>query len=173
VYNYGRDRLTHVTALVSTSGAISQSYRYEPWGEPLGFVGTLHNPFQYTSSYNDGNGLYMMGARYYQPVSGRFTRLDPLPESIISLNRYAYAGCNPTNFIDPTGLEEECSAGEWALSVVGAIASGVGLGAAIASVPATGPIGGTAAVSLAASAVGAAVSVAQLTVCIAEELDFP
>ncbi|MDP9382987.1 MAG: hypothetical protein M3Q29_23190 [Chloroflexota bacterium] len=39
-----------------------------------------YNPFRYTGTYLDGaTGMYQMGARYYQPNTGRFTQLDPLP----------------------------------------------------------------------------------------------
>jgi hypothetical protein len=45
-----------------------------------------------------------MGARYYQPGTGRFTQLDPLPTSVFEGNRYHYTGGNPVNYTDPTGL---------------------------------------------------------------------
>ena len=45
-----------------------------------------------------------MGARYYQPSIGRFTQLDPHPHKLLDVNRYAYAGCNPANYSDPSGL---------------------------------------------------------------------
>ncbi len=48
-----------------------------------------------------------MGARYYQPASGRFTQLDPHPGQLLTVNRFAYVGCNPTNGTDPTGLFED------------------------------------------------------------------
>ena len=47
-----------------------------------------------------------MGARYYHPVLGRFTGVDPvgfLEESIHSHNRYAYANNNPYKYVDPDG----------------------------------------------------------------------
>ncbi len=65
----------------------------------------LH-PFLFTGVYKDGaTGWYSMTQRYYQSVSGRFTQLVPLSKNLISVNRYAYAGSNPTNFTDPTGLD--------------------------------------------------------------------
>jgi RHS repeat-associated protein len=97
--------LNSVTALVSTAGVLANTYSYDPWGQTIASTGTATNPWQFTSSYNDtATGLYLMGARYDQPASGRFTQQDPLPRNLISLNRYAYAGCNPANFTDPTGL---------------------------------------------------------------------
>jgi RHS repeat-associated protein len=97
--------LNSVTALVSTAGVLANTYSYDPWGQTIASTGAVYNPWQFTSSYNDtATGLYQMGARYDQPASGRFTQLDPLPRSLISANRYAYAGCNPANFTDPTGL---------------------------------------------------------------------
>jgi len=45
-----------------------------------------------------------MTQRYYQPAAGRFTQFDPLPESVMLPNRYEYAECNPSNYVDPSGL---------------------------------------------------------------------
>jgi uncharacterized protein RhaS with RHS repeats len=47
-----------------------------------------------------------MGARYYDPVLGRFMGVDPAPPSlgnVHSLNRYAYANNNPYRYVDPDG----------------------------------------------------------------------
>lgn len=57
-------------------------------------------------SYDAHTGLSYMTARYYDPVLGRFTGVDPQgfdPESPSSFNRYAYANNNPAKFVDPDG----------------------------------------------------------------------
>jgi hypothetical protein len=46
-----------------------------------------------------------MGVRTYNYGYARFTQPDPRGSSVTDLNRYAYAGCNPANFIDPTGTQ--------------------------------------------------------------------
>ncbi len=40
--------------------------------------------------------------RYYEPVSGRFTRRDPLSY----FQEFTYVGNSPHGFLDPSGLEE-------------------------------------------------------------------
>ncbi len=50
---------------------------------------------------------YDYGARMYDPVIGRFLSIDPLTEHNYSINPYAYCSNNPTNKIDPTGMEDE------------------------------------------------------------------
>ena len=172
--NYGRDRLGSITALVGASGDVVRSYRYDPWGTTLQATGSAYNPFQYTGTYQDAaTGYYQMGARYYQPASGRFTQLDPLPKMLVTNNRYAYAGCNPANYIDPTGLDHIDEVGVSARSVCedglregaieGAVAGGIGaaLGLALGVVTAvSGGVGGVVATialtALAGSAGGAA-----------------
>jgi RHS repeat-associated protein len=46
-------------------------------------------------------GLYYFGARYYDPSIGRFISVDPLAEFH---SPYVYAGNNPVNITDLTGL---------------------------------------------------------------------
>jgi RHS repeat-associated protein len=124
--NYGRDRLGTITALTSGSQNLTNTYHYDPWGQAIGGSGSAYNPFQYTATYKDAaTGLYQMGARYYQPSSGRFTQLDPHPGQLLTVNRYAYVGCNPTNATDPTGLHpsgfDACTAAiDGALGLIGA-----------------------------------------------------
>jgi RHS repeat-associated protein len=50
----------------------------------------------------DPTGLYYMGARYYDPNSGRFLSADPLGHGA-SMDLYSYCGGDPNNGLDPTG----------------------------------------------------------------------
>ena len=63
----------------------------------VGYVGkTLDN----------GTELAYLGARYYDPLLGRFMGVDPKgfdPDNLHSFNRYAYANNNPHKFVDPDG----------------------------------------------------------------------
>ena len=63
----------------------------------LGFAG---KPF------DNQTGLSYMGARYYNPVIGRFMGVDPVgfqEDNIHSFNKYAYGNNNPYRFVDPDG----------------------------------------------------------------------
>jgi RHS repeat-associated protein len=51
--------------------------------------------------YRSGTGIYQVGARTYDPQSGRFLQEDP---SMEGMGDYTYANNNPANFTDPTGL---------------------------------------------------------------------
>lgn len=89
----------------------SSGQEYRPFGSELykttqrenhvGFTGKLHD---------DATGLSYYGARYYDPVIGRFMSVDPVgfkADSPISFNRYAYAGDNPLKYVDPDGQYPE------------------------------------------------------------------
>jgi RHS repeat-associated protein len=54
----------------------------------------------------DISGFYYLGARYYEPTSGRFLSPDPFGHGA-SMSLYDYAGGDPVNFVDPTGRELE------------------------------------------------------------------
>jgi RHS repeat-associated protein len=54
--------------------------------------------------------MYYLRARYYEPTIGSFLTQDPFPGFVVapqSLNRCVYAGNNPTNWVDPSGLVRE------------------------------------------------------------------
>jgi RHS repeat-associated protein len=49
------------------------------------------------------DGLSMLGARYYDPVVGRFVSPDPISFAG-GMNLYAYCDGDPVNAVDPSGL---------------------------------------------------------------------
>jgi RHS repeat-associated protein len=94
----------------ANGGSYLDSYTYSPFGENLSSTGTVNNPFQYVGEYgvsDEDNGLYSMGAREYDPTTGRFTQQDSLGLNGGDTNLYRYALDNPTSFIDPSGHEDD------------------------------------------------------------------
>jgi len=101
VYYYGLDGHGNVANLTDRSGNVVNAYLYDPYGNSLGKTETasIVNPWQYEGAfYEPESGIYLMGARYYAPQLGRFLQQDPLGGG------YAYAGSDPCNNSDPTGL---------------------------------------------------------------------
>ena len=102
------------TPMLATNeaGNVVWKENYRPYGEKvlnqaansnttnkIGFAG---KPF------DNQTGLTYMGARYYDPVIGRFMGVDPVgfqENNIHSFNRYAYANNNPLKYIDPDGKQ--------------------------------------------------------------------
>lgn len=84
---------------------------YQPYGERLDKAVGADNPQWYTGKVEDkDDGLMYYGARYYDPVIGRFMAVDPVgfnAKKPMSFNRYAYAADNPYFYTDPTGMLEE------------------------------------------------------------------
>ncbi len=78
-------------------------YTYDSWGNPTTAAGPLAtiNQYRYATGYTDNQtGLTKMGARYYNPTTGRFTQTDPSGKD----QHYMYGGNNPITNNDPTGL---------------------------------------------------------------------
>lgn len=57
---------------------------------------------EWRGHYLDATGFYYLGARYYDPVSGRFLSADPLGHDA-SLSLYDYCNGDPVNGLDPDG----------------------------------------------------------------------
>lgn len=75
-----------------------------PWGQVASDTGT---PVRFRlggQEYDQETGLYSLRARYYDPQLGRFLSEDPIGIAG-GLNLYAYAGNDPVNARDPSGLE--------------------------------------------------------------------
>ena len=94
------------------SGAVLWKENYRPYGERLNnqASGTAAQTGFTGKPFDAATGLSYMGARYYNPMLGRFMGVDPVgfkEENIHSFNRYAYANNNPYKFVDPDGKYAE------------------------------------------------------------------
>ena len=68
--------------------------------------GSGSEDYRYTSKPEDPKGLYYYGARYYNPVLGRFITRDTVFGDLTdpqSQNRYVYCMNNPHKYTDPDG----------------------------------------------------------------------
>ena len=111
---YHSDHLGSASVLVDAQGQVVALHRYHPFGESQAQAGAPAADYSYTDKELDSAiGLYYYGARYYDPVVGRFISVDPLyfeqPEKELAdpqmLNLYAYARNNPVQNVDPDGRD--------------------------------------------------------------------
>ncbi|MBI5086320.1 MAG: RHS repeat protein [Acidobacteria bacterium] len=132
-YIYVTDFQGNVSALVDEAGAVAQRYTYGVFGQNVGAEGAVANPLRFVArEYDEETGLYRIGLRYYDPLTGRFLQKEPMSaDSLLALrargemaaavgmgklaglmrkpgglNAYAYASNNPVNRADVTGLDE-------------------------------------------------------------------
>ncbi|GIF75450.1 RHS repeat-associated core domain-containing protein [Asanoa siamensis] len=145
-YYYLVDGLGSVVGLVDGTATKVNSYSYDPYGNQLSASQQVPNPWRYAAGMLDGpTGLTKFGARYYDPALGRFSQRDPSGQDL----PYGYAGCNPVNNTDPTGLSWQCALAEYSTfalagAIFGALGFGVGgpAGATIGFIVGTSVFGG-------------------------------
>ncbi len=95
-------------ALVDALAQVMQRYSYDAYGNTLGFdpVNALTSLLYSGETFDAATGLHYLRARFYDPATGRFNRLDPFSGFIsdpASLHKYAYCIGDPINGIDPSG----------------------------------------------------------------------
>ena len=84
-----------------------QDVSYQPFGEAGGKIGATPGTTNYENEqWNGGDllaafGVVNLGARVYDPVIGRFLSRDPILQAS---NPYVFAGNDPVNSSDPTGM---------------------------------------------------------------------
>ena len=92
-----------VVAITDSTGHTVGSFSYDPFGNLNGLTGSVTSPIGYASGYLDSStGLYYLMNRYYDPATAQFVSIDPLVAT--TGQPYQYAGDDPINGSDPSGL---------------------------------------------------------------------
>ncbi|WP_325315987.1 RHS repeat-associated core domain-containing protein [Microcoleus sp. PH2017_28_MFU_U_A] len=102
------DGLGSTRGLTNASGAVTDTYAYDAFGNSIASTGGTANNYLFAGEQFDPNlGDYYLRQRYYDTDSGRFTRRDTYEGKLnepLTLHKYAYANSNPVSFVDPNGL---------------------------------------------------------------------
>lgn len=103
----GTDRHGDLTHLHQTTGTVTNTALYDPYGDPLTTTGTFTPTIGYQGDWTDPtSGHVWQGARWYQPATGTFLSRDTIQGELttpVTLNRYTYANNSPLNYWDPDG----------------------------------------------------------------------
>jgi RHS repeat-associated protein len=93
--------------VVNDTGALQSQNEYDGYGITYPEISGPQSDFRFVGAKgyvtDDDTGLDMLGHRFYIPQLGRFLNQDPIGQAG-GLNIYAYAGDNPVNDSDPSGL---------------------------------------------------------------------
>jgi RHS repeat-associated protein len=94
--------------LTDLAGAIVELYAFDAYGNAIGFDPSVAlTEFLYSGEQFDSKiGQQYLRARYYDPATGRFNRLDPFFGNLTdpqSLHKYLYVHVDPINGTDPSG----------------------------------------------------------------------
>ncbi len=104
---YSYDGHGSVRQLTDASGAVTDSYTYDAFGNLIGRTGTTPNEYLYAGERFDAEtGMYHLRARYLNPSSGRFQTVDSYEGRRFdprTLHKYFYAHDDPINLTDPNG----------------------------------------------------------------------
>ncbi len=113
VYYGHTDGVENVMALTDQGQALRRTYAYDAWGQLAGggdyggLNGTDRARFKGALWLGPEVDFYYMRNRWYEPKTGRFLSEDPIGLAG-GINPYTYAGNDPVNGSDPTGLTGDC-----------------------------------------------------------------
>ena len=103
---YGTNGHHDVTWTASSTGTVSGTVRYDPWGTGISTTGSVPD-FRFQSSWaDDTTKLSWVITRWYASAQGRFMSEDTLlgePRQPDSRHLYAYGEGEPVGRADPTG----------------------------------------------------------------------
>jgi RHS repeat-associated protein len=98
------DGLGSTTIALSSTGSVTAVQLFAPYGSWRYSKGSMPTDYTFTGQRLDREtGLLYYGARYYDPLSGRFTQADLRQNNVVGMDPYAYVGENPETLVDPNG----------------------------------------------------------------------
>jgi RHS repeat-associated protein len=128
---YGYDGHGSVRQLTNSTGAVTDTYDYDAFGNLINSTGSTPNNYLFAGEqYDPALGLYYNRARYLNTTTGRFWDLDSFegqPNDPLSLHKYLYAGGDPVNRFDPSGNQIDDLVGSFGLDATLNAVSTVGL----------------------------------------------
>jgi len=102
-----------VTQITDDTGSVITSFDYDAYGNKLSESNSINNTVQFSSKeWEEYVSLIYFGARYYDPLIGRWLTPDPAG-FVDGLNLYLYVNNNPVNLIDLYGLSGERRGKTW------------------------------------------------------------
>lgn len=102
------DDLGNVVGVTDSTGMIQGGFAYSPFGKAISETSSYAAFLRFIGEFGvsgEGNGLSMMGARFYDRTLGRFTSVDPIGLNSGDLNFYRYVLNSPVSFVDPFGTK--------------------------------------------------------------------
>ncbi|MFJ6938604.1 ricin-type beta-trefoil lectin domain protein [Streptomyces sp. NPDC101132] len=108
---------TATTMVAAATGQALTRRKFDPYGNQRGAFGDNwrgNRTFLGTGTEDSATGLTHIGAREYEPATGRFITVDPLIDDSdpLQMNGYTYANANPVANWDPDGMAlAECASG--------------------------------------------------------------
>ncbi len=97
------DQLGSTRLATDSSGNVSGTFSYAPYGALEGSTGETASPMGFAGQFTDAEtGLQYLRARFYDPSTAQFLTIDPLAAH--THTPYLYGNANPTTFVDPSGL---------------------------------------------------------------------
>jgi RHS repeat-associated protein len=105
---YGFDGHGSVRYLTSSTGAVTDTYDYDAFGNLISSTGSTPNSYLFAGEqFDPALGIYYNRARYYDQRVGRFWSMDideGDDDAPFSLHKYLYTLADPVYFVDPSGL---------------------------------------------------------------------
>ena len=105
-YYYNNDHLGTPQTMTDSSGNMVWRANYAAFGQAsVSESSTVTNNLRFPGQYFDEEtGLHYNWNRYYDPVSGRYTQVDPIGFAAGDENLYRYNWNSSQNMFDPYGL---------------------------------------------------------------------
>ncbi len=111
-YECGDSQGTHTVTIDAGSSQAETRRYFTPYGRNRGTAPTswLDNRAFVNQATDPATGLNLLGARVYDPATGRFLQRDPvlLTDNAFTLSGYTYSANDPVNHSDAGGTRPTC-----------------------------------------------------------------